>query len=181
MVSHKTRNLVWQSCFDVFRLGLYYEARANRYQRRCISLRTALLIAALGCAASPFAPISHPAATIALAIATAVLALADYALDLAKKSAALRQINIDVRRLEADWNRLRIRMDDENADDAEIRAEDRRLKSRLMDATQRRGEKSFVADNRLNRWSRPLSGSGMPSRPSPYPPPPPRPAPKKQN
>ena len=183
MVSQRTRNAVWQNYLDVSGLRSRYGTLANRYLWYSVSLRVALLIAVLGCAASLLAPMSHPAATIALAIAAVVLALADFALNLARKSEVLRQINADLVRLESDWIKLLIRIGDEDADELEFRSENRRLKNRLIDATTRRGERSVAADRSLNRGAYPTMSLGIPGRPSPSPPPPPpppRPAPKKQ-
>ena len=158
------------------------EALANRYIRRRDFLRVAMLVAVIGSAASLFTPLNHPAATAVLAIAAAVLALVDYQLNLAKRNEVLRQVNVDAARLKADWNELRIRMDDEDADDSEIRAEDRRLKVRLIDAERRIREEGIAADNK--RESKTPTVSAVPRRPPPppAPPPPPRrpaPAPKK--
>ena len=183
MVSQRTRNAVWQNYLDVSKLRLRYGTLANRYMWYSVSLRAALLIAVLGCAASLLAPMVHPFATTVLAIAAVVLALADFALNLARKSEVLRQINADLVRLESDCVKLLMRIGDEDADELEFRSENRRLKNRLIDATTRRVEKSVVADNNLSRGVRPMTLSGFPPRPSlspPPPPPPPRPAPKKQ-
>ena len=117
MVSQRTRNDIWRNYRDASRLRFHYAALANRCGRYSISLRAALLIAVLGCAASLVAPISHPAATIALATAAAILGLADFALNLAGKSEALRQISVDVGRLEIEWRKLVFRIDRDGADD----------------------------------------------------------------
>ena len=151
MVSQRTRNVVWQSYLDVSRLGLYYETLANRYRRYYLSLRAALLLSVIGSVASPFTPLNHPAATTVLVIATVVLVAADYALDLAKKNAVLHHINMDVMRLEASWEALWLRVDDADADEADIRAENRSLQSRLMDATKRCGEEGISTDYKLNQ------------------------------
>ena len=151
MVSQRTRNVVWQSYLDVSLVGMHYETLASRCMRRRDFLRVATLVAVIGSAASPFMPLNHPAATAVLAIAAAVLALADYALNLAKKSAVLHQSSVDVARLEAEWNNLRVRMDDDDADDLEIRSEDRRLKGRLMDAAKRLREAGIAANDNPNR------------------------------
>ena len=176
MVSLRTRNAVWQNCLDVSLVGLHCEALANRCMRRRDFLRAALLVAVIGVAASLFTPLNHPAATTVLAVAAAVLALADYALNLAKKSAVLHQVSVDVARLEAEWNDLRVRMDDEDADDLEVRSENRRLKSRLMDAAKRLREAGVAANDSLNR----KPGSPMVSAILMPMPPPTPPRPKKQ-
>ena len=181
MVSQRTRNAVWQNCLDVSWVGMHYETLASRCMRRRDFLRVALLVAVIGSAASPFMPLNHPAAAAILAIAAAVLALADYALNLAKKSAVLHQSSVDVARLEAEWNDLRVRMDDEDADDLEVRSEDRRLKSRLMDAAKRLRESGVAANDSLNRKLGTPMVSATPRRPPPPPaPPPPPPRPRKQ-
>ena len=176
MVSQRTRNAVWQNCLDVSLVGLHCEALANRCMRRRDFLRAALLVAVIGVAASLFTPLNHPAATTVLAVAAAVLAIADYALNLAKKSEVLHQVSVDVARLEAEWNDLRVRMDDEDADDLEVRSEDRRLKGRLMDAGKRLREEGVAANDSLNR----KPGSPMVSAILMPMPPPTPPRPKKQ-
>lgn len=185
MVSQKTRNVIWRNYVDASQLRSRYAALANRCGRYSASLRAALLIAVLGCAASLVAPISHPAAAIALATAAAILGIADFALNLAKRSEVLRQISVDVGRLEVEWRKLVFRIDRDGADDSEFRSEDSRLKSRLLDATNRCCENAVVADGNPNQWAYPtlISLSATPRRPSPNPPPPPpppRPAPPKK-
>ena len=181
MVSQRTRNAVWQNCLDVSRVGMHYETLASRCVRRRDFLRVALLVAVIGSAASLFTPLNHPAATTVLAVAAAVLALADYALNLAKKSAVLHQVSVDVARLESEWNDLRVRMDDEDDDDLEVRSKDRRLKSRLMDAAKRLRESGVAANDSLNRKLGTPMVSATPRRPPPPPaPPPPPPRPRKQ-
>ena len=157
------------------------EALASRCMRRRDFLRVALLVAVIGSAASLFTPMNHPVATTILAVAAAVLALADYALNLAKKSAVLHQVSVDVARLEAEWNDLRVHMDADDADDLEVRSEDRRLKSRLMDAAKRLREAGIAANDNPNRKSGIPMVSATPRRPMPPPPPPPPPPrPKRQ-
>lgn len=151
MVSQRTRNAVWQNYLDVARLGLYYEALADRYRRRYIFLRVALLLSVLGSVASPLTPLSHPVVTTALVIATVALVAADYALDFAKKSAVLHQINVEVLRLEGEWEGLWLSVDDDTADELEVRAENRNLESRVLDATKRCGDEGIPIDNKLNQ------------------------------
>ena len=151
MVSQRTRNVVWQSYLDVSRLGLYYEELTNRYRRYYLSLRVALLLSVIGSVASPFTPLSHPVATTVLVIATVALIAADYALDLAKKNAVLHHINVDVARLEARWEALWLRIDDADADESDIRAENRSLQDRLLDSTKRGWEEGISTDYKLNQ------------------------------
>lgn len=152
MVSQRTRNVVWQGYLDVSRLGMYYEALANRYRWYYISQRAALLISVFCSVASTFAPLNYPPlVTFALVALTVILVAVDYTLDIAKKNAVLHQINVDVERLETRWEALWLRIDDADADESVIRAENVSLQESLTDTTKRCGEEGIPVSNKLNQ------------------------------
>lgn len=153
MVSDRTRNSVWQSYLDVSRLGVYYEALANRYRWYYISLRVALLLSVIGSVASPLTPLNHPVATTALVIVTVILVAVDYALDFAKKSAVLQEVSLQVRGLEADWEALWLSVDDEDADESKTRRKNRALNDRLLKVTGRSITEGILINNKLNQKS----------------------------
>lgn len=153
MVSHSTRNAVWQSYLDVARLGRYYEALADRYQWYYRTVRFFLLFAVIVTVAVP-SYLSQPASLIFGAVAvllTAILVAVDYVGDFAKKSAVLHGISVQVNRLESDWEMLWLEIDDAEADDAEMRERNRDCQRTLMEVTERAGEEGITIDDKLNQ------------------------------
>lgn len=154
MVSDATRNAVWQSYLDVVRLGYYYDALSDRYQRFYLAIRFGMLFFVIVSVASPFAPFPQPTnviVTIALIVVTAILVAVDYVGDFAKKAAVLHGIAGQVRRLESEWETMWLGIDDADAEDGTTRRENAELRRRLTESTEQAGEAGITTHNKLNQ------------------------------
>ena len=177
MVSDATRNAVWQGYRDAASIGRYCEGMSNRFHRRYIVARFALLVSVIATVALQFASLPHPYsifAAVVMVLVTASLAGVDLVGDFAKKGGVLHWISVEVKGLESEWATLRFSIDRADAEDAAIQGENSDLRRRLMIATRRAGESGIRINYELNEKRM----GGYPTRPStsrPAPPPPPRP------
>lgn len=165
-VSDQTRNEVWQGFLDAARLGRYYSTLSDRHRRIHQLRRVALLVAAAG-GVSAFLNLLPGdfrwIAEIAGAL-IAVVAIWDLVSDDAKKAAILHTIGVECGDLENQWHDLWSAVDQEDADEIEIRNRIRELADRELRVTARAGDSDIREDRRLNKKSAEIAYKVMTDR-----------------
>ena len=138
MVSDLTRNMVWQEMLDIARLIRYYEALFDRYRCYNLSVRSGLLISAIGEIASLLRLLPEPFREAAIATFSALIALVvivDFLADFGKKAEVLRTVGFHCRDLESQWRQLWSELHDEGSSDEGIRTKNRQLVERISTVT----------------------------------------------
>ena len=103
MVSKTTRELVWQKKLDVARFDRYYDKLADRYQKRNMALRGALLVASVtggGTLAAVIGQDVPDALEIAAAVGVAILLVVDSQGGYAYKAAVFASVQRECERLD---------------------------------------------------------------------------------
>ena len=149
MMTERTRNAVWQELLDVARLVRYYETLSDRHRRNHLIVRFLLLAAAAGGIAALLDVLPAIAQLVAGGL-VALLVAWDFVSDYAKKAAVLHAISLECSALEIEWGELWAYVDDNNASDAEVRRENRRLARRLSEVTGWAGHADIREDQKLN-------------------------------
>ena len=165
-VSDQTRNEVWQGFLDAARLGRYYSTLSDRHRRMHQMRRVALLVAAAGgiSAFLNLLPGEFRWITELAAALIAVVAIWDLVSDDAKKAAILHTISVQCGDLENQWRDLWTAVDQEDAEDVEMRNRIRQLADRALRVTARAGDSDIPEDQKLNRKSAEIAYKVMTDR-----------------
>ena len=149
MVSNKTRKEVWEGLLDAASLGHYFEARTKKYQYLYKWTRLVLIAPAIGGVGAllNWIPADYqliPSGVLGLLVAW------DFIADYAKKVAVLNSISLECSRLENEWSKLWLSMDDDDANEKDIRDKNRELSNTLTEGTARATLVGVELDKKLH-------------------------------
>ena len=150
--SSRTRNEVWQGYLDAERLYRYYTALAARYALGRRILQFSLGFAAVGGLARFIDLIPGDAVWISelASIAVLVIVVWDFMADYPTKASVLNSIGVQCGEQVSQWRALWDRIDDNDADEEEIRSRIRELEDAAIRTTALAGYAGVKESRRLN-------------------------------
>ena len=122
MVSERTRNELWNHVYDIERLCRYYEAIRDKRNRDVVIAQAFVLVIAAGVLIHAMSSIPMPWLGLALCLDfTAITVLLGNVRGSARESASARIVYEQLTMLRIDLHNLWLLVDDESADEADIR------------------------------------------------------------
>lgn len=152
MVFDQTRNDIWLGLWDAKRMGRYYFAVHQRYQRLDTGLTRVLLLAGTASVFTLWEMMPRylqPILGAVIAAAAVWSALGHYS----AKAAAAHSISVQCDDLAIEWRTLLADVDGNRIDDVAARTELDRLDRKLGHITSRCGDAGLATINKLNEKS----------------------------